>query len=270
MLDIIIILVYCYSNIVPVLYDIAADRIAAEDVMTKRPAYRIVYADIKKKIKEGDYPVGSLLPSESELEERYSVSKTTVRKAVGMLRQEGYLNVRQGRGSEVLDALTTQKLNNVSSVTETLTQKGHVISTQGMHIEKVAPPGYVAEALGLTNGRLVYKVQRVQYSDDIPIAIIENHFCESLFPNLEVYENQFTSLYGFLERQYGLVIKDAWEHLSAVSADFYEAQVLGVPVGAPLLCSKRIANTEQGPFEYAVSKLVADRYEYSVYLSGRP
>jgi GntR family transcriptional regulator len=145
-----------------------------------------------------------------------------------------------------------------------------VITVQGMHIEKTEAPKYVSDALELAENSKVYRVQRVQCADGAPIAIIENYFKESMFPGLETYENAFAGMYDLLEQKYGLVIKDAWEYLSAVSADFYEAQVLGVPVGAPLLRSKRIACTEQGPFEYAVSKLVADKYEYSVYLSGRP
>ncbi|MDR2163367.1 MAG: GntR family transcriptional regulator [Clostridiales Family XIII bacterium] len=237
--------------------------------MANIPAYRAVYASIKEKIRNGEYPIGSLLPSESELEERYSVSKTTIRKAIDILKSEGYLNVRQGRGSEVMDALTTQKLNSVSSVTETLTQKGYVISTKGMHIKKIPAPHHVSEALKLPDGAQVYRVQRVQCADGIPIAIMENYFIESLFPHLEIYENTFTALYRFLEQQYGLAIKDAWEYLSAVNADFYQAQVLNIPVGTALLRSKRIANNERGPFEYAISTLIADKYEYIIYLNGR-
>ena len=84
--------------------------------MREVPAYRKVYTELKRQIKDGGYPAGTLLPTESELEAQFSVSRTTVRKAVSLLAGEGYLSVRQGRGTEVLDISTTQKLNHISSI----------------------------------------------------------------------------------------------------------------------------------------------------------
>lgn len=237
--------------------------------MSRIPAYKIVYSTIKQRIRDGYYPLGSLLPTEAELESEFQVSRTTVRKATSMLTAEGYIRVVQGKGSEVLDAFTTQRLNRVSSITETLTARGLRVSTQRMCIERIAATGKVAEALNLAEGRFVYRVQRVQLADGVPIALMNNYIKESECPGLEQYENSFVGLYRFLEEKYHVVLKDAVEFLSATGADFMEAQVLHIPVGTPLLCSRRITSGEQGPVEYGVTKLVADKYEYSVYLNGR-
>ena len=237
--------------------------------MANTPAYKIVYASIKKKIKEGDYATGALLPTEQELEEQYSVSRTTVRKAIGLLINEGYLRAKQGRGTEVLDVSTTQKLNHITSVTETLIEKGHKVTTQAMLIERISTPDFVAKALDLSDGAKVYRVQRVQCADSTPIAIMVNYLRENVVPDLEKYADKFISLYQVLESQYNIIFKDSEEYISAVGADFHESQILKVPPGSPLLCSRRISTTEQGPFEYSISKFVADKYEYSVYMQGR-
>jgi GntR family transcriptional regulator len=237
--------------------------------MARTPAYKEVYTSIKKKIKEGYYIPGVLLPTEQELEQQYSVSRTTIRKTIGLLTNEGYLRVKQGRGTEVLDFSTTQKLNHITSVTETLVEKGYDVSTQGMLIERVRPPEYVAKALELPDGAMVFRVQRVQCADAQPIAIMVNYLRENVVPDLDKFTNSFFSLYHLLEEQYHVIFKDSTEYLSATSADFTESQILKIPPRAPLLCSRRISNTEQGPFEYSVSKFVADKYEYCVYLRGR-
>ncbi len=237
--------------------------------MREVPAYRKVYTELKRQIKDGGYPAGTLLPTESELEAQFSVSRTTVRKAVSLLAGEGYLSVRQGRGTEVLDISTTQKLNHISSITETLTEKGYKVTVQGMFIERVKAPEYVSEVLDLPQDASVFKMQRVQCADGQPIALMVNYLRENVVPDLDKYVNQFVGLYSFLERTYNIIFKEAVERLSAVSADFTESQILKIPVGAPLLCSKRISYVEQGPFEYSVIKLVADKYEYSVYMQGR-
>ena len=237
--------------------------------MSKIPAYRKVYAALKRDLKEGKYKKGDLLPTETELEQVFSVSRTTVRRAIALLADEGHLLVRQGKGTEVLEAATTQRLNRITSITETLRQKGINVTTQGMLIERVPAQGLVAEHLHLSDGESVFKVQRVQLADGMPLAIMVNYLKMNLAPDLDRYENTFTSLYGFLEEHYNVVFKNAVQFLSAVSATFTESQILRIPMGAPLLCSRRITYTEQGPVEYNIIKLVADKYEYCVYLEGR-
>lgn len=237
--------------------------------MAKIPSYKKVYIEIKNNIRNGIYKPGALLPTEPELEKMFSVSRTTVRKAVSLLVDDGYLKVKQGRGTEVVDLTSIQRLNKITSITETLTQKGYNVTTQGMCIERIMAAEDVAAALEIAVGDVVYKIQRVQCTNDIPIAIMVNYIKMEAAPGLDKYINQFTSLYSFLEKQYHIVFKDATEHIFAMAADFNESQILRIPFASPLLCSKRITHNEQGPFEYAIIKLIAEKYEYSVYLRGR-
>ena len=237
--------------------------------MARTPAYHTVYRAIKKQIREKKYPVGSLLPAEGELEQEFSVSRTTIRRAIGLLASDGYIKVTQGRGTEVLDRSTFQNLNHISSITESLTTKGYVVTSREMDIRRVRVTGQTAKMLQLDEGDEAYLVQRLQYADDIPIALMTNYLRVEQVPGLERFSGQFSGLYAFLEKQYGIVIKEATEYLSATTADFCEAKLLHVDVGAPLLCSRRISCTEAGVFEYSVNKIVAEHYEYCVHLKGR-
>lgn len=237
--------------------------------MGRTPAYKKMYFSIKRSIQEGGYPPGALLPSESELEKEFSVSRTTVRKAISLLTAEGYLDVKQGRGTMVLDTSTTQRLNSITSITETLMKRGYEVTTQGTCIESVPASESVAAALEIPVGTPVYMVQRVQCADGMPIAIIKNYLRANALPNLPEKAGHFTGLYSMLEKEYNIILLNAMENISAISADFTESQILRVPMGSPLLLVRRISCTEQGPFEYAFIKIVADKYEYSVYLEGR-
>ena len=86
--------------------------------MTNKPIYIKIYDKIKSAIKGGTYPPGSFLPTEQELETLYQVSRTTIRKAVKLLSDEGILSVRQGCGTMVMDTRTTQNYNQVTSLPE--------------------------------------------------------------------------------------------------------------------------------------------------------
>lgn len=239
--------------------------------MAKIPAYKQLYTDLKLSIKDGKYKPGSFLPTETELCEEYQVSRTTVRKAISMLTNEGYLLVTQGRGTQVQDISTSQHLNTITSLTETLKRRGYTVTTQGLAVEKITAPPFICEILSLNEGDSVYHIQRVQCADGRPICIIENYLIADLIPNFVLSKNSSgsISLYECLEKEYGIILKDATEHISAVGASFLEAQILGVPTNFPLLHSTRVTYTERGPLEYASTHIISDRYEYQIYLSGR-
>lgn len=233
------------------------------------PAYRKVYAEIKNLIKDGYYKADTYLPTETELEQRFNTSRTTIRRAISMLAAEGYISVMQGRGTKVVDISTTQKLNCITSFTETLTQKGFKVSTQGISIERIKAGEHVAEKLKINPADYVYHIERVQCADGKPIAIMENFLCVKPLPDFENNQKTFLSLYALLEKQYGIRMEEAYQTITAISANFTESQILQVPVGSPLIVSKRVTYTNGAPFDYSTLRIIADKYSYSIYLSGR-
>ncbi len=239
------------------------------DLMAKIPAYKQMYASLKKDIQEGKYVPGSFLPTEAELERIYGVSRTTVRRAVGILTNEGYLIVTQGRGTQVQEISTSQHLNKITSFTETLRQRGYQVSTQGLDLQKVLAPDHIRDVLSLKEGELVYHVQRVQCADGRPVCIMEDYLAAAQVPDFALKSNGCVSIYACLEEEYGLFLKDAVERISAVGASFTQSQILRIPVGAPLLHSRRIANAEHGALVYSSLYVIAERYEYEIYQVGR-
>lgn len=66
------------------------------------PKYAQVVEEIRQRIERGDYPPGTLLPSEHQLVIEFGVSRPTIVKALTVLRQEGSIATQQGRGSVAL------------------------------------------------------------------------------------------------------------------------------------------------------------------------
>ncbi|MGY0006548.1 GntR family transcriptional regulator [Micromonospora sp. I033] len=60
--------------------------------------------DLLKKIKNGNYPPGSQLPSGRVLADEYDVSQSTISRAVARLREQGVLVGRPGRGVFVAES----------------------------------------------------------------------------------------------------------------------------------------------------------------------
>lgn len=235
----------------------------------KIPAYQKVYAQIRRDILDGNYKTGMLLPPEPELEKIFQVSRTTIRRAISMLQSEGYLKVKQGHGTEIIDISTIQKLNSLTSLPESLIEKGYKVTIQGDYIQKVIPPKYVNDALNQKEGSEVYKIEQIQCANKTPISIIVSFLAPDYIQGLENHSSKFVDLYKFLNTQYNIVLTTAVDNITAIKADFLDSQILQVPVGEPLLYNKRIGYLNDFAFECSIAKIIADRYEYRVHLEQK-
>ncbi len=65
--------------------------------------FEAIYQDLARDIDQGKYLAGSLLPSEKALTETYGVSRETVRKALALLTDRGYIQRIMGKGSLVVE-----------------------------------------------------------------------------------------------------------------------------------------------------------------------
>ena len=65
------------------------------------PPYLQIAAIIKRGIRSGQYPPDTRIPTERELVETYEVARSTARRAVAALREEGLVYTIQARGTYV-------------------------------------------------------------------------------------------------------------------------------------------------------------------------
>lgn len=237
--------------------------------MKREPAYLIVYQKLKNDIREHVYQVGELLPSESELEQRFGVSRTTIRKAVEMLTRDGYLFVKQGRGTEVLDYSASQNLNVVTSFSETLRKRGFQVRSKSIYIDEISATSFLAKELLIKEGAPVIRIQRLQLADEVPVAVIKNYLPAERFPDFRKRAEYMKSLYMFLEEEYNVNITSAKDKIFAKAADFVDAELLQIAIGSPLLCMARTTNHDNMPLTHDDLHIRYDKYELNLTISGR-
>lgn len=85
----------------------------------KRYKYITVYQDLLNKILADVFPINSMLPSEKELGNMYSVERTTVRKALDLLVKDGIIEKHPGVGAEIIrkKKVVTENSNNIKNDT---------------------------------------------------------------------------------------------------------------------------------------------------------
>ena len=237
--------------------------------MNKQLMYVRIHEQLKKDILEERYAIGSLLPTEPELEEEYSVSRTTIRKAMAILAREGFVEIKQGSGTRVLNYKAKQNFNRITSVTESLRRKGYHVTTKSMHIDKVPAAYPMTEHLQVKEGVPLARIQRLQLADGKPICIMTNHLPYDLVPGLEQAVGTFTALYQYLEENYDFEITNTKDRIFAVAASFYEAEVLDIQTGTPVLQVERTCYHHGKPICFDLVKIVGSQYEVEIMTEGR-
>lgn len=236
--------------------------------MAKQPAYIKVHNELKDLIAEGAYSVGTLLPSEPELEKQFSVSRTTIRRAVELLVREGCVEVKQGRGTMVLDYNIKQNISGITSISETLLKKGYDVKPRRIYMEHITADKKIANALDIAEGRDLIRLQRVQLADEVPIAIMENYINPDMVQGIERFDNNFTSLYKLLEDEYDFKLETSIDKITAKVADFMESEMLQISIGAALILMRRVTFFKGIPITYDHLRIRADKYQFEIDAEG--
>lgn len=83
------------------------DDLTTDTRLERRPKLsEKVVAIVRQEILSGAFPAGQKLPTESQLTDRFGVSRTVIREAMALLSADGLVEPRQGAGVFVLDRAT--------------------------------------------------------------------------------------------------------------------------------------------------------------------
>ena len=165
--------------------------------MTK---YQKIYQDLLEKIKQGEIKAHTLLPSENELMKIYDASRDTVRKALNLLLNDGYIQKNKGKGSVVLDinriAFPVSGVTSFKELKKTL--HGEVKTIVTLFSEE-KPDEEIQKALYVKDG-LVYHVKRIRQIEGEKIILDEDYLNKSIVEGLS-YQDAENSLYEYIEKK---------------------------------------------------------------------
>lgn len=237
--------------------------------------YQDIYLKLKTAIVEGSYLQGSFLPTEMQLMEEYKVSRTTVRKAMALLRKDGLIQTNQGRGAEVLCGKSRFRqtdfhiAHDVIDVESVYLKDGKSRSSSSI-IDVVKAEQKVERGLLVKPLTDVYRIQRLKFRGDIPFDFVASYVPCGLAPGLERFSGQIFWLNKCLYDEYGISSTRVEEKVSAGTATFLEANMLHVQAGSPILVITRTAWYEDEIMEYTESRFRPDVFQISLSMSGKP
>lgn len=226
------------------------------------PVYYQLKNIILKKTKDGEFPEGSMIPSERDLGESLSISRMTVRQALNQLVAEGVLYREKGKGTFVSKGKITQQ--NIMSFSDTVRNKGLVPTTSVLYFEKIFNRHDINSLLDLQDDECLYDIKRLRLANELPIAIEEVFIPERYCPHLENFDLK-SSLYKHLKQEYSLVISYMDNAIEAARPAKEEKKLLGLSDATPVLRITSINYNDAGTkLFYEKDVYRSDEYKYNV------
>jgi GntR family transcriptional regulator len=229
--------------------------------------YRKVADDLRAAIAAGTYPPGTRLPSESDLAERYSVSRGTVRQAFGALRADGVIASRRGARRIVLGGPRLQSFGELLSFSRWAKAMGERPSGRVVDLTRREARPSEAEQLGLPPGAVIYHLTRVRMLSGRPVMIERTAFPERVGALVAGIDANRESIYERLQ-ELGVMFADAEHVIDAVPASTDDARLLGCRPRAPLLRERRRTTDPAGvPLEWSQDRYLGSAVAFTVHNS---
>jgi len=222
---------------------------------------------LRRAIADGRLKPGDQLPTELELMERFSVGRSTVRAAMGVLEVEGLIWRGQGRGSFVARR-AEQTVTFLTGYYEDTRARGFVPSVRTRVIEQIIPAPLVAGRLGLEAGAKAIFLERVLLADGEPIGMHRSVMPGWVLGGGELFtaaEVGGGSVYRLLGERADAAPQWATQIVEAVRVDGAIADIIEVPEGSPVLKLERLCyDGYDRPVSLGDIWYRADRYRLSM------
>ena len=188
--------------------------------------YEDIYKKILTNIENGEYKVGDILPGEFELMKIFDSSRDTIRKALLLLVQNGYIQKSKGRGSIVLDFNRYEfPVSGVVSFKELSNQMEEKVETEVVALEKIHPDQRMKDIFQMNQDDYIWFIQRVRRIDGEAVILDTDILDAQIIPHIteEIAKN---SLYDYIENVLNLTIAYASKEITCQHVTGQDEQLL--------------------------------------------
>ncbi|WP_187283957.1 GntR family transcriptional regulator [Streptomyces sp. adm13(2018)] len=240
------------------------------------PRYVQIADEIVQQIRSGVLKAGDMVPSESELVERYGVAGGTIRKAMVEVRASGLVETRHGKGSIVKDRppvrlrssdrfRASHRRGGKAAYLAESEQSGATAKVSVLYIGPMEAPADIAERLGVDVGTQVLARRRLYFRNGTPVETASSYLPWDVvkdIPELFAENPGPGGIYARLEG-HGHTFTEFVETLQARPASKAESSELALSPGAPVVHLLRDAVTKKGRVvEVCDTLMAADQFVF--------
>lgn len=235
---------------------------------SRSPLHLVISEKLREQIAAGTYAPGEQLPSEFDLGTHFGVSRTTVRRAIANLINQGLVSTQQGKGAFVNERqkVSFSLSNPLTFFDAELVRQGVLAGIRTICLEMLPASAEVRSQLQLNSSDdWVWQQQKVILGNQAPIAFDVAYFPLEVGMSIkEQLQEGFT--YATLDHN-GFALDYADVVLESTHATHEIGALLEIPLGSPLLIYRYVAYAQgDRPVVCGETFSRADRTCYSVKL----
>jgi GntR family transcriptional regulator len=222
------------------------------------PLYRQLAAILRAPIVDGTYPVGTELPKEAEIADRFGISLITVRQALRELETDGLIRKRAAKPAVVAARAPAPKL---SSAFRNFADIAAYTKNARLEIKSYRrePVGAAGAAFELDDDAIAFCLRSILVVGDRPEAQITTWFPPEVGARLKRSDFDDVLIFRAVERHLGLRSAGARIAVRAEIADAEIAGDLDYAEGAPVLAMEMLYRSlDQQPIEFTIARHRAD------------
>ncbi|OON40355.1 GntR family transcriptional regulator [Izhakiella australiensis] len=229
------------------------------------PLYQVVKYRVSEPILTGEWPAGTVLPSENALAANFGVSVGTMRKALAALVDEGMLMRRRKTGTVVTGWAQVHNLGYFFQYFRLHGRGGELLHSETtlLDYQQRNASQTEAEKLQIAPGDSVYSLQRLRRVKDVPAMHERLVLPAARLADFPDAENLPPLLYRFLLEHYGLRVAAVREQITAELATEEDLRLLELQGPHAIMLIDEVSFDQSAiPVIFAHHRFSTDRFMY--------
>lgn len=233
----------------------------------RQPLYAQLAQALKEEIVSGVQPVGSLLPTEDALCERFSVSRHTVREALRLLREDGLVASRQGAGTVVIPSTSLREdIQQVMSINDLVDfGTGMRFTVGSMQLATIDTELAARTGLPVGSEWLELRGYRRSNDNETPACWTEYYINRAYAAVGRLLQRHTGPIFPLIEDLFGVNVTEVQQQISATLISAELAAGLDVSIGSAALEVRRTYKaTREEVAQVTINTHPASRFKHSM------
>ena len=225
--------------------------------------YDVIYRALVERIEREEWGIGDLLPSENELKDDYQTSRETIRKALNVLSQKGYIQKVRGKGSVIIERNKFDfPVSGLVSFKELVEKMDLDVKTHVEDLSLLKADQFLQDHLQVTKDESVWQAVRVREFSGERVILDKDFLIADRVPDLTVEICQ-DSIYAYLEDELGLTISFAKKEITVEEPTEEDARLLDLGDFNHVVLIKNYVYLDDATlFQYTESRHRPDRFRF--------
>ncbi len=233
------------------------------------PLYQQLHDILRDAIGDAVLPVGSTLPTEAQLADRFGVSRITVREALQRLEADGLIRKQKAKNAVVVARHAADPSGwEINSIEDIVAAASSATLDIQSYRKEAAPE--IAPLFGLATDEPLHCLRSILRKNHEPTAVSTIYFAPAVGSRLTRKSFNDVIVFRVVQRELGIALVDVRMTVGAELADAALARALKRPVGSPIVRTRlAYRDGEDQLAELAITEYPADSFSLSYQLTQR-